>query len=46
VERYGIEDGRIINLTTRTTDTGGRQLGVLEQLLGNLLNIDAEQLVN
>lgn len=44
--RYGIEDGRIINLTTRTTETGGRQLGVLEQLFGNLLNLDAEQFTN
>lgn len=43
IDRYGIEDGRIVNLTARTTDTGGRQLGVLEQLFGNLLNIDAEQ---
>lgn len=43
ITRYGLEDGRIVNLTTRTTDTGGRTLGVLEQLFGNLLNIDAEQ---
>jgi outer membrane protein assembly factor BamE (lipoprotein component of BamABCDE complex) len=43
IARYGLEDGRIINLTTRTTETGGRQLGVLEQLFGNLLNLDAEQ---
>lgn len=46
IERYGLEDGRIINLTTRTTETGGRQLGALEQLFGNLLNLDAEQLNN
>jgi outer membrane protein assembly factor BamE (lipoprotein component of BamABCDE complex) len=41
--KYGLEDGRIVNLTTRTTETGGRQLGILEQLFGNLLNLDAEQ---
>ena len=41
--RYGLEDGRIVNLTSRTTQTGGRTLGVLEQLFGNLLNLDAEQ---
>ena len=45
VNRYGLEDGRVINLTTRTTETGGRTLGVLEQLFGNLLNIDAEQVL-
>lgn len=44
MERYGLEDGRVINLTSRVTETGGRQLGVLEQLFGNVLNIDAEQL--
>jgi outer membrane protein assembly factor BamE (lipoprotein component of BamABCDE complex) len=43
VARYGLEDGRIIDLTTRTTETGGREMGVLEQLFGNLLNLDAEQ---
>jgi outer membrane protein assembly factor BamE (lipoprotein component of BamABCDE complex) len=46
IQRYGLADGRVINLTTRTTETGGRQLGVLEQLFGNILNLDAEQLNN
>lgn len=45
IRRYGLEDGRVIDLTTRTTETGGRRLGVLEQLFGNLLNIDAEQVL-
>jgi outer membrane protein assembly factor BamE (lipoprotein component of BamABCDE complex) len=44
--RYGLEDGRIVNLTARTTETGGRTLGVLEQLFGNLLTVDAEQFNN
>jgi outer membrane protein assembly factor BamE (lipoprotein component of BamABCDE complex) len=44
IDRYGIEDGRVVNLTTRVTETGGRQMGVLEQLFGNLLNIDAGRL--
>jgi outer membrane protein assembly factor BamE (lipoprotein component of BamABCDE complex) len=44
IRRYGIEDGRIIDLETRTTETGGRELGVLEQLFGNILNLDAEAL--
>jgi outer membrane protein assembly factor BamE (lipoprotein component of BamABCDE complex) len=42
IQEYGLEDGRIVNLTTRTTETGGRELGVLEQLFGNILNLDAE----
>ena len=27
IQRYGLEDGRIINLETRTTETGGRRDG-------------------
>jgi outer membrane protein assembly factor BamE (lipoprotein component of BamABCDE complex) len=46
IERYGLEDGRVVVLQARTTDTGGRQLGVLEQLFGNLLNLDAAQFEN
>jgi len=46
IETYGVEDGRIVNLTARTTETGGRQLGVLEQLFGNILNLDAERFEN
>jgi outer membrane protein assembly factor BamE (lipoprotein component of BamABCDE complex) len=46
VKRYGLADGRVINLETRTTETGGRQLGVIEQLFGNILNLDAEALNN
>jgi len=41
--RYGVEDGRIVSLSPRITETGGRELGVLEQLFGNILNIDASQ---
>jgi hypothetical protein len=42
-KKYGLEDGRIVALTPRTTETGGRTMGILEQLFGNLLNVDAEQ---
>lgn len=43
VEKFGVEQGRLVDLTARTTDTGGRQLGVIEQLFGNLLNLDASR---
>jgi outer membrane protein assembly factor BamE (lipoprotein component of BamABCDE complex) len=46
IRRYGLEDGRIIDLETRVTATGGREMGVLEQLFGNLLNLDASQFQN
>lgn len=43
IKRYGIKDGRVIDLANETTETGGRELGVLEQLFGNILNMDASQ---
>lgn len=36
VERYGLERGRLINYEGETTPTRGRELGLLEQLLGNV----------
>ncbi|SFI41272.1 outer membrane protein assembly factor BamE [Albimonas pacifica] len=39
VDVYGLEDGRVINLATRTTPTFGRELTVLEQLFGNISNV-------
>ena len=39
---YGMEDGRVIDLETRTTPTLGRELTILEQLLGNLGTIPAD----
>ena len=45
IERYGLEDGQDRQpRPTRTTETGGREMGVLEQLFGNILNLDAEAL--
>lgn len=36
VEKYGIERGRIVAYDGHETPTRGRELGVLEQLLGNI----------
>lgn len=36
VNRYGLEDGRVIDLATNTTPTYGRQLTIIEQILGNI----------
>ncbi|WP_181164508.1 outer membrane protein assembly factor BamE [Amaricoccus solimangrovi] len=41
--RYGVKDGRIVDLANETTETGGQQLGVLQQLFGNILNMDGSQ---
>ena len=45
VNVFGIEDGRIIDLETRTTPTHGRQLTIMQQILGNLGQLSADQVV-
>jgi outer membrane protein assembly factor BamE (lipoprotein component of BamABCDE complex) len=45
VSVYGLEDGRVIDLQTRTTPTHGRELTILQQILGNLGAITGEQLL-
>ncbi|MEM8788974.1 MAG: outer membrane protein assembly factor BamE [Pseudomonadota bacterium] len=46
VQLYGLEDGRIVNLSPRVTPTGGQRENVLRRIFGNLLNFRAEQFVN
>ncbi len=46
VNVYGLEDGRIIDLQTRTTPTYGRELTILQQLLSNLGKLTGEQLLD
>ena len=36
INRYGLEDGRIINLQTRVTPTDGRRTSVLRNLFSNV----------
>ncbi|MEM1275130.1 MAG: outer membrane protein assembly factor BamE, partial [Pseudomonadota bacterium] len=36
VNEYGLEDGRVIDLQSRTTPTAGRELSILEQAFGNI----------
>lgn len=36
VDRYGIERGRVISYNSNETPTRGRELGVLEQIFGNI----------
>ncbi len=36
VEKYGSERGRLVSYNTEETPTRGRELGVIEQLLGNV----------
>ena len=36
VNRFGLEEGRVIDLETRTTPTYGRELTIVQQLFGNI----------
>lgn len=46
VNVYGVDDGRIIDLQTRTTPTHGRKLTILQQLLGNLGTVTGEEVLD
>ena len=46
VNTYGMEDGRVIDLQTRTTPTHGRKLTVMQQVLGNIGKITGEQVLD
>lgn len=36
VEKFGLERGRMVNYSSEETPTRGRELGIIEQLLGNV----------
>ncbi len=41
LDRYGLEDGVVVDLATRTTPTRGRRLNFLQQLFGNIGRFEA-----
>ncbi|MFV2052677.1 outer membrane protein assembly factor BamE [Aliiroseovarius sp. YM-037] len=43
IERFGLEDGRVIVLSRRVTDSNIRGVSFIRQLLGNLGNFTADQ---
>ncbi|MGB0855244.1 MAG: outer membrane protein assembly factor BamE [Pikeienuella sp.] len=44
VNRFGIDDGQVIDLVTRRTPTYGREVTVLQQIFGNLGRVAPETL--
>lgn len=46
VERFGLERGRVITLSRRVTDLGIADVSLIRQLLGNLGNFDAGQIID
>lgn len=45
IERFGLEDGRVVRLSRRVTDNGFANVSLLRQLLGNIGNFDAGSLL-
>ncbi len=43
VDEFGMEDGRVVAFVDRETPTRGRELTILEQLLGNVGRLPSEQ---
>ncbi|PWJ19098.1 outer membrane protein assembly factor BamE [Jannaschia seohaensis] len=40
IERFGLEDGRVVTLSRRITDTSIRDFGLIQQLLRNFGRVD------
>lgn len=45
VERFALEDGEVVVISRRVTDSNIKGVGFLRQLLGNIGNIDASELL-
>lgn len=45
VERFGLERGRVVALSSRVTDPGVSAIGALRQILGNFGRFRADQLI-
>lgn len=46
VEEFGLEEGRVVAFSRRVTDTGLSDVGLIQQLFGNLGNIQPGALVD
>ncbi len=46
IERFGLEDGRVITISRRVTDSNIKGVSFLRQLFGSFGNFTADQLLN
>lgn len=46
VESFGLEDGRVVVLSRRVTDSGIQGMGIIRQMLGNVGRVSAGQLLD
>ena len=44
IERYTIENSRIIDISTKKVVSGGRKLTILQQIFGNIGNFSSQNL--
>ena len=45
VERFGLEQGRVVTLSRRVTDSNVKGVGFLKQLMGNIGRLRADQFI-
>jgi outer membrane protein assembly factor BamE (lipoprotein component of BamABCDE complex) len=45
IERFGLEDGQVVALSRRVTDTNIKGVGLIRQLLGNLGRVNPGQFI-
>ncbi|MEM9474183.1 MAG: outer membrane protein assembly factor BamE [Pseudomonadota bacterium] len=46
IERFGLEEGRVVRLSRRVTDSNTEGIGFLRQAFGNIGNLNAGDLLN
>ena len=46
IERFGLQDGKVIAISRRVTDSNIKGVGFLRQLFGSIGNFSAESLLN
>jgi hypothetical protein len=46
VERFGLENGQVVAISRRVTDSNIKGVGFLRQLLGNIGRLRADQFVD
>lgn len=46
IERYGLEDGNVVPLSRRVTQTGGGDISFIRKLFGNIGRLSTEDLFN
>lgn len=45
IERYGLEDGRVVPLSRRVTDSAGSDIGFIRKLFGNIGSLNPAGLI-